>query len=257
MFVHAAIVGAQNPPESQVNAENGNGPPEIVRVEKQSADDDARYAIVGNDKGYYWLVCKAKAEGCIGLEASRNYLLFNSRTRWKLTGAKEPMTLSFIQESTSKYEKGESIGLVPEDLQGNMGMFVLDTLGAGYQPNSVIFDGPIQYGTGLNDENRRSVWKYLFEKMVEVVAKQQGMGALATKLAKRCPSGKSFCVVTLDADFVGIGRSPEPRKVVMIFVVESNDFKTHPLTAVCIKFNDRQVCRDWDTGKVMLDYNEP
>src|SRR5262249_26468968 len=127
LFLHAAIVSAQNPPESQANAENGVVPPETVRVEKQSADGDTRYATVGNEKGHFWLVCKATAKGCISLDASRNYLLFNSRTRWMLPGAKEFMTLSLVQDSTSKYEKGESIGLVSESRQGDMGMFLLDT----------------------------------------------------------------------------------------------------------------------------------
>src|SRR5215471_13719953 len=98
LFLHAIVVGAQNPPESEANAGNGVVPPEAVRVEKQSADGDTRYAIVGNDKGHYWLICKSNSKGCISLDRSRNYLLFNSRTRWKLPGANQYLTLPLIQD---------------------------------------------------------------------------------------------------------------------------------------------------------------
>lgn len=118
-MLHPALVNAQSPLESSANAQNGIVPPEIVRVEKQSADSDTRYATVGNDKGHYWLFCDAGTPSCINLQAGKNYLLFDSRTRWKLPGATDFMTLAFIQDFTVKYTEGENIGLIPEGADGD------------------------------------------------------------------------------------------------------------------------------------------
>jgi hypothetical protein len=73
---------------------------------------------VGNDKGHYWLFCDAGTPSCINLQAGKNYLLFDSHTRWKLPGATDFMTLAFIQDFTVKYTKGENIGLIPEGADG-------------------------------------------------------------------------------------------------------------------------------------------
>jgi hypothetical protein len=143
VILNPTPVIAQSPPESSANAQAGIVPPDIVRVEKQSADAETRYATVGNDKGHYRLFCNAGAAGCINLQTGKNYLLVNSRTRWKMLRAKEFMTLAFIQDWTVKYNKGENIGLIPEGADGDMGMFLLDTFGAGYQPDKLFSDGPI------------------------------------------------------------------------------------------------------------------
>jgi hypothetical protein len=247
---------AQSPPAS-ADAQNGVVPPETVRVEKQIIDGETRYATVGNDKGHYWLFCNTGTSGCIDLQAGKNYFLVNSRTRWKLPGAKEFMTLNFIQDWTVKYNKGQSFGLIPEGFDGDMGMFLLDTFGAGYQPDTLFFDGPIQYGTGLNDEDRKRVWGLFFMKMIQTLSQQQGKDALESKLAKRCEPGKDYCFIAVDAELPGIGGAQEPRKVMLIVAVDPNDIRKHLSRTVCTQLNDRRICRDWDTGKLMIDDSVP
>jgi hypothetical protein len=183
LVLQSAIANAQSASETSTNAQSGIVPPEIVHVEKQSADAETRYATVGNDTGHYWLFCNIKGAGCISLEPGKNYYLFNSRTRWKLPGAKEFMTLSFIQDWTSIYGKGVSLGLVPEDGNGDMGMFLLDTFGAGHQLDTVLADGPIQYGAGLNDADRKAAWKYFFLMFAETLPSNEDRMRLEQRLA--------------------------------------------------------------------------
>jgi hypothetical protein len=256
MLGASTVATAQNDVQRSSNAQNGIVPPELVHVEKQSTNNESRYVTVGNDKDHYWLFCKTTSEGCIQLQPGKNYYLFNSRTRWKLPRAKEFMTLSFIQYWTSKY-KGESIGLVPEDRNGGMGMFVLDTFGAGHQLDTAFVDGPIRYGTGMTGNDLQSAWKYFSEMFIAAVAKEHGTDALGAMLGKRCFPDKDYCVIALDAKFTGIGGSQEPRMVILLIFVDPNDIKTQFRRAVCIRFNDRQVCRDWNTGKLMLDEQQP
>ena len=67
--------------------------------------------------------------------------------------AKTFITLAFVQDWTVKYNEGGNIGLVPEESGGpdKLGMYVLDKTGGGYEQDTVIADGPIIYGTGMND----------------------------------------------------------------------------------------------------------
>jgi hypothetical protein len=90
--------------------------------------------------------------------------------------------------------------------------------------------------------------------MVEAVVRQQGQAALGVKLAKRCLPGQDFCTTALDANLVGIGGIQEPRKVVLVI---STDIRVpdQQLSRVVCTFPARgkQVCRDWDTGKLITD----
>src|SRR5947209_3214940 len=104
-------------------------PPEVVRLERVRVDDDMKIVTLRNAKGHYTLICNVKADSCITPERNKNYLLFNKNTRWKMPGAKDFMTLTWVQDWTIKYNQGENIGLVPEDANGDLGMFLLDPAG--------------------------------------------------------------------------------------------------------------------------------
>jgi hypothetical protein len=197
-------------------------PPEVVQLENLQEDGDMRVVYVGNSTNHYFLYCNMKAAGCIKPKENKNYLLFNSNTRWKMPGAKDFITLAFVQDWTVKYNQGENIGLVSQDADGDMGMFILDPTGGGYEQNIIITDGPIVYGTDMNDADRQNAWKRFFMQMVKAVAEQQGKDALGVKLAKRCQPGQEFCTISLDANFVGIGGIQEPRKVMLIVAKYSN-----------------------------------
>jgi hypothetical protein len=41
-----------------------------------------------------------------------SYLLFRANTKWLVKGAKEPITLSFMQDYTVSYNNSENIGLI-------------------------------------------------------------------------------------------------------------------------------------------------
>jgi hypothetical protein len=88
---------------------------------------------------------------------------------------------------------------------------------------------------------------------VATVAKQKGPDALGSMLGKRCFPGKDHCVIILDAEFTGIGGSKEPRKVILLVSVDPNDSRMQYDRVVCVRLSDTQVCRDWNTGKLMLD----
>jgi len=107
-------------------------PPEVVRLENIQVEGDVRTVFVGNSNKHYVLFCNIKAEGCITPETNRNYLLFNGNARWKMPGAKDFLTLAFMQDWTVKYNQGENIGLIAEDGSSGIGVFVLDETGGGY-----------------------------------------------------------------------------------------------------------------------------
>jgi hypothetical protein len=164
----------------------------------------------------YTLFCNVKAAGCITPERGKNYLLFDTSTRRKMPGAKDFITLAFVQDWTVKYNEGENIGLVPEDAKGDLGMFLLDRTGGGYEQDTIFSDGPIIYGTGMSEADRQKAWKHFFLQMFEAVARQQGKDVLGVKLARRCLPGEDFCTTGLDANLVGVGGIQEPRKVLLI-----------------------------------------
>jgi hypothetical protein len=231
-------------------------PPEVVQFENMHIDGDMKIVTVGNANRHYSLICNINAEGCITPERGKNYLLFNKNTRWKMPGAKTFLTLSFIQDWTSKYNQGENIGLVSEQSGGpnTLGMFVIDPAKGGYDQDTIISDGPIIYGTGLNDEDRQKAWKLFFMQMVEACLRQQGKDALGIKLLKRCQPGQDFCTTAIDANLVGIGGIQEPRKVVVIVATDVRDQNIHLSRMVCTwPAKGVRLCRDWDTGKLMTD----
>ena len=229
-------------------------PPEVVRFENVHVDGDVKTVTVGNANGHYSLFCNVKADGCITPERGKNYLLFDANTRWKMPGAKDFITLAFVQDWTVKYNEGENIGLVPEQGGGDLGMFLLDRTGGGYEQDTILSDGPIIYGTGMNNEDRVKAWKHFFMQLVEAVARQQGKDALGVKLAKRCLPDQDFCTTALDANFVGVGGIQEPRKVIVIVTTDIHDPNKQRTRMVCTRpAKGKQVCRDWDTGKLITD----
>jgi hypothetical protein len=133
-----------------------------------------------------------------------------------MPGAKDFITLAFVQDWTVKYNEGINIGLVPDEAKGDLGMFLLDSTGGGYERDTVLSDGPIIYGTGMNDADRQKAWKHFFYMMVKAVVSQQGQDALGVKLARRCMPDEDMCTTALDANLVGIGGIQEPRKVLVI-----------------------------------------
>jgi hypothetical protein len=154
-------------------------PPEVVRSENVRIDGDVKIVTVANPQRHYTLFCNVTAAGCITPERGKNYLLFDTSTRWKMPGAKDVLTLAFVQDWTVKYYEGENIGLVPEDGttaladgKSDLGMFMLDRTDGGYERDTIATDGPIIYGTDMSDVDRQKAWKHFFLQMVEAVASQ-------------------------------------------------------------------------------------
>jgi hypothetical protein len=136
---------------------------------------------------------------------------------------------------------------------------VCTTLGAasaqdrgGYLSDTIFSDGPIIYGTGMSDADRRKAGQHFFFMMLEACRSQQGMDALEVKLAKRCKPGEDFCTIGIDADLVGIGGIQEPRPVLVMVVFDVHDQNKQLARWVCTwPEKGHQVCRDFDTGKLM------
>jgi hypothetical protein len=233
-------------------------PPEVVSLENVQIEGEMKTVYMGNANKHYLLYCNVKAAGCITPEENKNYLLFDANTRWKMPGAKDVITLASVQDWTVKYNKGENIGLVPEESGGpdKLGIFLLDEAGGGYEQDTIFTDGPIIYGTGMNDEDRQKAWKHFFLQMVEAVIQQQGKDALGAKLAKRCLPNQDICTTMLDAMLVGIGGIREPRKVAVMVATDIHDQNKQLLRMVCTwPAKGTQVCRDWDTGKLMTAHH--
>jgi hypothetical protein len=228
--------------------------PEVVQLENLQVEGDMRTVYVGNANNHYLLFCNTKASaGCITPEENKNYLLFNANTRWKMPGAKDFLTLTIIQDWTIKYNQGENIGLVPENGKGDVGLFILDPTGdGGYERDTLASDGPIIYGAGMSDADRRKAWKNFFLQMLQAVVQQQGKDALGVKLARRCMPGQDSCTTSLDANFVGVGGIREPRKVLLVISTDVHDQNKTLLRMVCTyPARGTVICRDWDTGKLM------
>jgi len=169
-----------------------------------------------------------------------------------MPGAKDFLTLKFMQDWTVTYNQGKNIGLIAEgpSTGSGIGMFILDETGGGYERDTVLSDGPIVYGTGMNDQDRQKAWKHFFLLMVQAV--QQGQDALGVKLTKRCIPGEDFCTMSLDANLIGIGGIQEPRKVVVVVMTDVHDQNKQLERMVCtFPAKGTQVCRDFDTGKLM------
>jgi hypothetical protein len=123
-----------------------------------------------------------------------------------------------------------------------------------YEQDTVNTDGPIIYGTGMNDADRQKAWKHFFNMMVEACARQQGKDALGVKLAKRCQPGEGVCTIGIDANLIGIDGMKEPRKVLVMVVFDVHDQEQQLERIVCTwPARDYRVCRHWDTGKLVTD----
>jgi hypothetical protein len=98
--------------------ENGNDlpMPEIVHARQVHIESgDVKTVIVGNDNGEYTLFCNTKASNCLTPAPAKDYYVFNSRTKWKMPGAKDYITLKWVQDWTITYNKAENIALVPAE----------------------------------------------------------------------------------------------------------------------------------------------
>jgi hypothetical protein len=119
-------------------------PPEVVQLEDTFVEGTMRTVYVGNSNNHYLIYCNTTASGgCITPEENQNYLLFDAKTRWKMPGAKNVLTLAFIQDWTIKYNQGENVGLVAENGKADLGLFIRDPTGGGYEQYILISDGPI------------------------------------------------------------------------------------------------------------------
>lgn len=117
---------------------------------------------------------------------------------------------------------------------------------------TTLVDGPIVYGAGLNDADRRKAWGALFDTMIRAIVEQRGQAALEASLTPRCMGDESFCTIMLDANFIGIANLQEARKVVLMIVIDAKDTKRQLLRVVCtLPVTEVKVCRDWSTGKLL------
>ncbi len=123
-----------------------------------------------------------------------------------------------------------------------------------YEQDTIISDGPIHYGTGLSDADRATAWKSFFLKMAEAHHRQYGEDSLKIKLMRRCQPGEDICVVMFDANLVGIGGIREPRMVIVAVATDAKDPNKQVQRVVCTRPAEGvQICRDWDTGKLIRD----
>jgi hypothetical protein len=119
-------------------------------------------------------------------------------------------------------------------------------------------DGPIIYGTGMNEADRQNAWKNFFLKMVQAAEQQQGRDAVGAKLSRRCMPGQDFCSTSLDANLVGVGGIQAPRKVLVAVSTEVHDEKKQLMRLVCTyPSKDTVICRDWSTGKLVSAKHPP
>jgi hypothetical protein len=231
-------------------------PPQVVRLENVRLDGEMKTVRVGNAQAHYLLFCSAKLDNCLTPKRDQKYFLIDQNTRgWKMPGAKGFLTLAALQDLLGKYDQAtsEHIGLVSDGGADLGGIYLLDRTAGGYQPDTILQDGPLFYGTGMNDADRQRVWKTFFLKMVEAVARQQGKDALEAKITPRCFQGEDYCTTALDANFVGVGGSKEPRKVFLLVATDIRDPSIQLTRMVCTWPTGERVCRDWSTGKFRAD----
>jgi hypothetical protein len=224
--------------------------PEAVRLENVRLDGEMKTVRVGNARAHYLLFCNPKLDSCLTPKQGQKYFLVDQNTH---AGAKDFPTLAFLQDLLGKYDSAtsEHIGLVSDG--GGLGLYLLDRSAGGYQPDTILYDGPIFYGTGMKDADRQRVWKTFFLKMVEAVLRQQGKEALEAKITPRCFPGEDYCTTTLDANFVGVGGGKEPRKVLVFVTHDIRDPRMEFSRVVCTWPIGERVCKDWSTGKFRAD----
>src|SRR5215469_10237882 len=72
--------------------------PEIVHSKQVRIVGDLKTVTVGNANGDYSLFCNTKAANCLTPVPAKDYYVFNSNTKWKMPGAKDYITLKWIQD---------------------------------------------------------------------------------------------------------------------------------------------------------------
>jgi hypothetical protein len=165
-----------------------------------------------------------------------------------MQGAKEFLTLAFMQECFVKYNQGENVALVPEDNKGERGVFIRDPTGA--VTNRTRFSPTAIYGTWMSDADRQKAWQNFFMLMLKTAMQQQGKDAIGPELARRCMPGQDFCTRgPLYANLVGIGGIQEPRKVAVFVSTDVRDDKKQLVCTYPAK--GTVICREFDTGKLM------
>lgn len=93
--------------------------PEVVQLINVEMVEGMMHVTVGNVSGDYVLVCNPSAnkesgvQSCLAPRPQRNYLLFRKNTKWRIKGAKEPISLDFMQDWSVTYNDKENIGLLP------------------------------------------------------------------------------------------------------------------------------------------------
>jgi len=115
-------------PYMALASENGQLPPQIVRVESVRIADGIKFVVLNNMDGRFNVSCNLKEKGCITPARGRDYYVFEKSTRWTIPGAKNPTTLSFIQNLTVTYPDIENIGIMAKnsDTSPGMGLFILN-----------------------------------------------------------------------------------------------------------------------------------
>jgi hypothetical protein len=98
---------------------SGAPAPELVQLEHAETVGETLHVTVGNSTGDYVLVCDLSAnkdsgiQSCIVPHPSAPYMLFRGDTKWLMKGARDPMTIDFMQDFSVKYNNAENIGLAP------------------------------------------------------------------------------------------------------------------------------------------------
>ncbi len=96
----------------------GTTPPETVRVESVRIVKGVKNLSIGNAQGRYALACNTNQDSCVTPIPGKDYLLFTKSTRWKKPGAKDFITLEWLQHWSGSYNDQENIGLIPADDSG-------------------------------------------------------------------------------------------------------------------------------------------
>ena len=111
----------------EANPNEGLIPPEVVRSEEMQIDGGIKRITVSNTNNRYHLICNATTDSCRTPVPDKDYLVFSMATRWRMPGAKEPLTLKFLQDFSVIYNGQDNIALVPSDPDefNSFGIYVL------------------------------------------------------------------------------------------------------------------------------------
>jgi hypothetical protein len=116
-----STVQQTNPMETE-----GVTPPETVQSEQVRIAKGVKLLTVGNAKGHYLLSCNTNLDSCLSPTPGKDYLVFTKSTRWKFPGAKDYVTLEWLQSWSGSYNNEENVALVPaEGGSTSIGMYWL------------------------------------------------------------------------------------------------------------------------------------